>query len=211
MAKNPFAKVLLQEPVIFITVFTADSTVFTVTQPKANPSKVDKTSPYSTLHHSAKLIPEKLPFKATAAPEIPAMRAWLSEVGIPNRQAATAHITIAKRAAQRAAEPESEDCPMDGSKFTIFEIVTATFEFSAVITEIPMKLKVAAKATAVRGPIDLVDTAVAMAFGASVQPFTRITPSVSITVKRKGRFPEIPEINSPKVMTIPLLTEFLCN
>jgi len=70
-----------------------------------------------------------------------------------------------------------------------------------------MKLKVAAKATAVRGPIDLVDTAVAMAFGASVQPFTRITPSVSITVKRKGRFPEIPEINSPKVMTIPLLTD----
>ena len=37
-----------------------------------------------------------------AAPVTPATRAWLSLVGTPNRQASTAHTTMAHRAAHRA-------------------------------------------------------------------------------------------------------------
>ena len=47
-------------------------------------------------------MPEKLFWIATAAPESPAMRAWLSLVGIPKYQAVVAQITIAAMAAQRA-------------------------------------------------------------------------------------------------------------
>jgi hypothetical protein len=43
----------------------------------------------------------------------------------------------------------------------------------------PKKLKTAAIRIAEPGPIERVDTHVAMAFGASVQPFTKITPSVN--------------------------------
>jgi hypothetical protein len=38
------------------------------------------------------------------------------------------------------------------------------------------------------GLIDLVETQVAIAFGASVQPFTRTTPSVRITVISNAGF-----------------------
>ena len=53
--------------------------------------------------------------------------------------------------------------------------------------ETPKKLNIAAIAIAFFGVIALVETHVAIAFGASVQPFTKITPKVSTTaIKRSG-------------------------
>jgi len=50
------------------------------------------------------------------------------------------------------------------------------------MTKTPRKLKIAAIKIASPGFIDLVDTQVAMALGASVQPFTKITPRTSVAV-----------------------------
>ena len=54
----------------------------------------------------------------------------------------------------------------------------ATEAFTAVITRTPRKLNTAAITMAFRALMALVETQVAIAFGASVQPLTRITPSV---------------------------------
>jgi len=51
-----------------------------------------------------------------------------------------------------------------------------------VIIKTPRKLNTAARKIADDGLRDLVETQVAIAFGASVQPFTKMTPRVSITV-----------------------------
>lgn len=61
-------------------------------------------------------------------------------------------------------------------------MVCATVALSSVITNTPRKLKIAAIKIAARGPMDRVEMQVAIAFGASVQPLTRITPNVSATV-----------------------------
>ena len=45
---------------------------------------------------------DRSPAWATAAPERPAARAWLSLVGMPNHQAAVAHATMATSAAHSA-------------------------------------------------------------------------------------------------------------
>jgi hypothetical protein len=52
----------------------------------------------------------------------------------------------------------------------------------------PKKLKTAAINIALRTSIERVETHVAMAFGASVQPFTKMTPSVSAVVTQKTGF-----------------------
>jgi len=56
----------------------------------------------------------------------------------------------------------------------------ATEALIVVITRTPRKLKIAAIIIAFFASIALVETQVAIAFGASVQPLTSITPSVSI-------------------------------
>ena len=56
----------------------------------------------------------------------------------------------------------------------------------AVITSTPKKLKAAAIQMAWRGLMERVETQVAMALGASVQPLTRMTPRVSRTVMSRG-------------------------
>ena len=61
-------------------------------------------------------------------------------------------------------------------------MVIATRELMNVITRTPRKLNTAAMMIAVGARMARVETQVAIAFGASVQPFTRITPSVSATV-----------------------------
>ena len=53
-------------------------------------------------------------------------------------------------------------------------------------TRTPNKLHIAAIIKAFLGLIALVEMQVAMAFGASVQPFTNITPSVSTDVIRSA-------------------------
>ena len=57
-------------------------------------------------------------------------------------------------------------------------MVIATDALSAVITSTPKKLNTAAMTIAFRTPMARVETQVAIAFGASVHPLTRITPSV---------------------------------
>jgi hypothetical protein len=61
-------------------------------------------------------------------------------------------------------------------------MVSATLAFIIVITKTPRKLNTAAIYTADCGPIALVETHVAIALGASVQPFTKITHKVNTTV-----------------------------
>lgn len=61
-------------------------------------------------------------------------------------------------------------------------MVEATLALSTVINSTPKKLNTAAIRIAAFGPMALVETQVAMAFGASVQPLTRITPVVNNTV-----------------------------
>ena len=57
-------------------------------------------------------------------------------------------------------------------------MVIATDALIAVMTSTPKKLQIAAMTIAFRTSIARVETQVAIAFGASVQPLTRITPSV---------------------------------
>ena len=66
-------------------------------------------------------------------------------------------------------------------------MVSATLALKAVMTTTPRKSKTAAIKIALRGCIALVATQEAIAFGESVQPLTKITPSVSITVIVNGR------------------------
>jgi len=53
---------------------------------------------------------------------------------------------------------------------------------TAVIAKTPKKLNTAAIRMAFRGVMLLVETQVAIAFGASVHPFTKTTPNVKATV-----------------------------
>ena len=70
------------------------------------------------------------------------------------------------------------------------------------MTNTPIKLNTAAIAIAARGGIDRVEMQVAIAFGASVHPFTRITPSVSSTVMSSAGLVVSREMNSDNVIVI---------
>ena len=130
-----------------------------------------------TLIHSLPLTPSSPPCRAMAPPVRPAISAWLSLVGIPKYQARTAHTTMAKRAALKATMASWELVP----KSTIFVMVSATVAFSILMRKTPRKLKTAAIRIAALTGMHRVTTQVAIAFGASVHPLTRITPSVSRT------------------------------
>ena len=67
-------------------------------------------------------------------------------------------------------------------KSTMLEMVDATLALMCVMMNTPRKLKMALMMMAVLGGRQRVVTQVAMALGASVQPFTKMTPSVSRTV-----------------------------
>jgi len=69
------------------------------------------------------------------------------------------------------------------------QIVDATFALNSVITNTPRKLKIAAIIMTFSGFMARVETQVAIAFGASVHPLTKITPSVRITVRITNREP----------------------
>lgn len=77
-------------------------------------------------------------------------------------------------------------------------IVIATVEFISVITKTPRKLNTADIIIAGRGGILLVAMHVAIAFGASVHPFTNITPSVSKMVINSIGFDTISDTNHVK-------------
>ena len=65
-------------------------------------------------------------------------------------------------------------------------MVWATELLIRVITSTPRKLNTAAIIMAFLGVMERVETQVAIAFGASVQPFTNTTPKVRITVISKA-------------------------
>ena len=67
-------------------------------------------------------------------------------------------------------------------------MVEATVALIMVMTTIPAQLHTAAMTIATLTSRDLVDTQVAMALGASVIPFTQMTPKVSNTVINKAGF-----------------------
>ena len=58
-------------------------------QPMPNPSRRLAARPYSTLTHSPMLMPPMPSWMAMAAPERPAIRLWLSDVGMPSSDAPT--------------------------------------------------------------------------------------------------------------------------
>ena len=64
----------------------------------------------------------------------------------------------------------------------MLEMVEATDALMCVMMSTPKKLKTAAITRADRTRMHRVVTQVAMALGASVQPFTKITPNVRSTV-----------------------------
>ena len=118
------------------------------------------------------------PCTAIAAPESPAIRLWLSLVGIPNTEAATLYTTMEKSAAHSAT---SDSC-VSPPKSTMLLMVDATELLMCVITRTPRKLNTALIQIACRTFILRVPIQVAIAFGASVHPLTKITPSVRTTV-----------------------------
>jgi hypothetical protein len=97
------------------------------------------------------------------------MSAWLSLVGRPSRQASVLQKTMANIAAPTVARLMTSDSTMP------FPMVAAT----AVPKKAPKKLSTAAMMTATPGLRTRVETTVAMAFGASVQPLTNSAASTS--------------------------------
>ena len=87
-------------------------------------------------------------------------------------------------AAQRATSALSVSPP----KSTILLIVDATELLIPVITSTPRKLKTALIIIAGLTRIHLVAIQVAIAFGASVHPFTKMTPIVRSTVIKSTGF-----------------------
>ena len=137
--------------------------------------RVESKRPKRTVFHSSIFITQRLPDDATAAPEMPESSAWLSLVGSPSREANTDHITTAQSPAQSEMRAV---CESDGS-LAILNTVCATRELRSAITTLPARLQAAASASAPRGVIERVDTQVDIAFGASVQPLTRMTARTS--------------------------------
>ena len=101
-------------------------------------------------------------------------------------------MTMDARAPLRAIELALTSVP----KSTMLLMVMATLLLISVITKTPRKLKTAAMMIAFLGLIARVEIQVAMAFGASVQPLTRMTPIVRITVTNNAGFSRISCINS---------------
>ena len=67
-------------------------------------------------------------------------------------------------------------------------MVSATVALIMLMSSTPRKLNTAAMRIAARGDMHRVTTQVAMAFGASVQPLTKMTPSVSTTATSSRGF-----------------------
>ena len=166
-------------------------------KPAKKPNKQEVKRPLTALIHSPPLIPENPPLIAIALPVNPAIRAWLSLVGIPKYQAITAHKTILKSAAESATEAEYVSLP----KSTILATVTVTELFKILITPTPKKLNIADIIRADFSFIHLVTVTVEMAFGASVKPFTNTTASVKIIDVRV-------KVENCKTIT-PLLLDYL--
>lgn len=112
---------------------------------------------------------------------------------MPKSQATTPHTMIATIATR--ARGALGGLP---PKSTMLKMVCATAELIAVMSTRPTKLQMAAMMIEAPGPIARVETAGAIALGASVAPFTTVAPSVSTKmVKSTGSDPSIMR-NEPK-------------
>lgn len=145
--------------------------------PAPKPRKLEKTSPTSTFCHPAHTSTEG-PAEAIPAPAKPATNAWLSLVGIPHRAA-----TLDQMMMPTIAPPTVAKLTALGSMIPV-PMVVAT----AVPDITPIRLNTDARASAARGESERVPTTVAMAFGASVQPFTNSAPRMRRRTARSSRF-----------------------
>ena len=125
----------------------------------------------------------KLPCRAMAAPVSPAMSEWLWLVGMPKNHATVPHTMMATMAAMSAMS----DCCASPPKSTMLNMVWATAAVTSDTRSRPKKLQTAAMRMAALGFMARVETTVAMALGASVAPFTTMTPILSrVTATKTG-------------------------
>ena len=129
------------------------------------------------------LTPSRPPETASAPPVRPAIRAWLSEVGMPKAQAPRPQATMPTVAAARAMRAAWVSPP----KSTMPEMVSATaVEMNDIATR-PTKLQMTDMRIAESTSIERVPTGSAMALAASVAPLTKMVPMTrSITITRNG-------------------------
>ena len=109
---------------------------------------------------------------------------------------------------KRAAESAMRAVSVSAPKSTMLLIVEATEAFTLVMISTPRKLNAALMRIAGRGLMHRVVMHVAIAFGASVHPLTKITPSVRRAVissagddescrKKSANETSIPKPSSP--------------
>ena len=113
---------------------------------------------------------------------------------MPKYQAAVAQMTIDASAPLRAMELALISVP----KSTMLLMVMATLLLIRVMINTPRKLKTAAIKMAFFGLMARVEMQVAIALGASVQPLTKITPMVRMTVTKSAGLAMISWINSTR-------------
>lgn len=143
---------------------------------------------------------ENEPCRAREAPAKEAIMAWLSLEGIPKYQATTPKIIIEAKDAQNAQIPNVPSNPAREKTHS------ATEEFTTEIRKTPPKLHTAEIRHALFIEMAPEQTDDAMAFGASVKPFTKMTPRESKSAKTPQGVSKIPEkelknITPPKART----------
>src|SRR3990172_6247289 len=120
------------------------------------------------------------PAAASPAPLSPAMRAWLSLVGRPSRQAKVLQTMMDSIAAATTERSMTSGLMMP------LPTVKAT---AVPVTNAPARLSTAAIATACCGVKTRVATTVAMALGASVQPLTNSAASTRTSTTTSASMP----------------------
>ena len=115
---------------------------------------------------------------AMAPPVMPAISECDLEAGMPFHQQKTPHAIEPIMAATKAS---SALC-VSPEKSTMLNMVCATAVEMYVMPTNPTKLNTAASARAAPGDKQRVETAVAMALGASVAPETMVTAKTSRTI-----------------------------
>ncbi len=118
---------------------------------------------------------------------------------MPNHHAVAPHTMMATMAAMSAMSAARLSPP----KSTIEKMVAATAVDTSDTSKSPRKLQTAAMMMAWRGFMARVDTAVAMALGASVAPLTTMTPMLSTTTTtRTGFWTSWPKKNARSMVTV---------
>src|SRR4030042_7174590 len=148
-------------------------------KPKEKPMTVANPRPIRTFSHPSHSKTDG-PAAANPAPDSPATSAWVSLVGSPHRHARVLQITI-------AIMPEATVCrPTTSGLIIPVPMVVAT---AVPVTSAPTIFSIAAIVTAWRGERTRVETTVAIALGASVQPLTNSAASTTTKAAIKRELP----------------------